>query len=1764
MSSRYAFKVLAGLLSAWVMHTQAAAPVWFVDPVNLYHVDAERVALQETIPLRSTRAVAATAEGSAWVLTATALQRWDSGKDGARMAFSLPLERAGIGNPRLLRVSPSDGTVWVAGETHAWHIGRDGANLGSYLASEPIRDIAVGWDRTLWVLGAKTLRQIEAPSSEARVAKAILLEGHPEVPDRIAMDLLHHSVWLGGKRWLSRVDLGNDAARLDLPLPADALAFDIAPQNGALWVLTPKAFIAYGHAGDRRRAVALPELGVTAPQAFAVDPSGEFLWVTHRSGITRIHAERAAAAALALPQPVRLLPAVAAAPFSVKPTLALKAPPAQAAIAGTTEFSFEVDAVCAHGACTLPPEYFGTMDLRAALNGASLGVLPVDPATHRASAVAGQLSGQTGSVSLEAQATDAFGGQSRALRQQFTAAANATLVPGTPGEPISTPVRSSATRAAAVDPNQTPPPAAPAPLTAEQQAAAAAWSNALSRLPLTFEANRGQHASQVDYVSRGRGYRLYLAQGEAVLRVHKRLRGKDRPHAGRFETKAEAADQAIEESVRLRFQGAKPRPKATPEDQLVTRSNYLTSEDPRQWRTDVPHYAKVRYTEVYPGIDQVYYGKDGQLEYDWIVRPGADYQQIQQQFEGARGLTLNAQGDLVVALEAGDLLQHKPVAYQEVGGQRREVSAKYVLLADNKVGFSVGQYDRTLPLVIDPVLSYATYLGGSGDDAPTSIAVDSSGNLYIAGSTTSLSDFPVAPNNTSPRANVFVAKLSAAGDQLLYTTFFTRTTASHTTQTISTSINAIAVDGQGQAYIGGVAFKGFPTTTGAAQKDASIYTWAAGTCPSCTPDMKLRPNGFVAKLNAQGNGLVYATFIDGGMPDINGFNGKYWLWTQVRGLALGPDGSVYAVGETDSPNFPTTTGAYRRTKATTRTDVVNAFVARLNPAGSNWIYSTYLGGSGPYPNYEGKYTATPVPEVISGDVARSVAVDASGNAYVGGSTISYDFPVTSNALQSTRKGILDGFLSKLSADGTNLLYSSLIGGGATYNADYALQELDSKTGYDFVVGVKLDGAGKVYLAGITNSLDFPVSAQAYKKTLGTADKPFYSSGIPRVNYWLANAFVTQLDLGQAPAQQMGYSTYFGGNGCLGTDCIGLWEYHTYAERTYALDVDAAGNATIVGSTRSDNFERKGWATPVGPLRGRSPFVAQFDVNGNLRYAFQVSAGTPDTLGNFASGVAVGPNGSVYVAGAISDETMYASSSVLQPRKSASQDAFVMKIDNDGPARISISAAPSPSTPDQTVTIAVNISGGDGPYTGEISWCDGDVCYKPWQKRQIGGNLTVVDSTIRLPVGQHNLTARYKGDGINPDLVSAVKVHTVRPPAGDLASPPRTTTTTLYTNRATASVNQNVELSTSVVADACTSSGALPGYLTYYDGDKVLGKSERGYSLTARFATTGTHALRAFYSGDACGTSGWSQTINFVVDASNPQVTLLSPALGTRIQAGGNIPVYARVQVAPGKTVRDVILVVDGQQYAVPMPFTPPHRMTWPKDYATGNPTPAPAGTYTFSVLVTDNTGASTESAPVTVEVVAPTALGHRVTYLHNDVTSSAVAATNESAQVLWNENYRPYGQRMNRELGATFNRQFFHGKPEDSSGLQYFGARYYDPVLGRFMGADPMGYTEGDWHGFNRYAFANNNPYRYTDPDGNSPLDLIFLGADVVKLGIAVYSGNPAAITEGLIDVAISTAGVISPVPGLGQAAKMARAADKVADAARIVGHVAEQARVAE
>jgi len=572
--------------------------------------------------------------------------------------------------------------------------------------------------------------------------------------------------------------------------------------------------------------------------------------------------------------------------------------------------------------------------------------------------------------------------------------------------------------------------------------------------PLAFEENAGQFASEARFQATGLGYNAFFTANEAVLVFP--------VSPAKF---ASASEGAV---LRMRIEGMDSGAKVFGEEQLKHTTTYFRSENgaPQSVRS----FARLKYKEVYPGIDVVYYGNQGHLEFDFLLAPGAEPDQIKLRFDGATKLALLDSGALLVSTAAGDVQYEKPFAYQNDGGKQQEVAATYQIGSDGIVQFVVGDYDPSQPLVIDPIVGYSTLLWGEAYD----MVVDVDGFTYVTGQIRN-KDLPAGSGYQRSLAGVadaFVAKIEPSGQKLVFATYL------GVRKGFSQGV-AIGIDGNKNVYIAGTTDSAsFPTTAGAYQRtyssgasfvsklnatgssllystfvngvqasaiavgqDGSVYLTGGATALTTTPGalQGVAPgpsSSFVARLNPSGSAMMYATYMSGSGGDVG------------RAIAVDNDGNAYVTGTTKSTDFP-----LRNAMQATLRGAQDAFLAKLSPSGNQLIYSTYLGGS----------------QLEDGN---GIAINEPGEVFVVGATASSDFPVTPFAFQATKgypgRVVTNAFISKISQDGQTLLYSSFLGG------TWCAKCHETSVRPDFATAVAVDAAGFAYIGGRAGSPAFRV------------------------------------------------------------------------------------------------------------------------------------------------------------------------------------------------------------------------------------------------------------------------------------------------------------------------------------------------------------------------------------------------------------------------------------------------------------------------------------------------------------------------------------------------------------------------------------------------------------------------------------------------------------------------------------------------------------------
>lgn len=693
-------------------------------------------------------------------------------------------------------------------------------------------------------------------------------------------------------------------------------------------------------------------------------------------------------------------------------------------------------------------------------------------------------------------------------------------------------------------------------------------SGILPRLPLSFEAIE----SGRKFISRGPIGALTLSPQSAVWNFKRA--GQKSP-------------------LRMSFVGANATPLLEGLEPLQTRTNYLIGNDSAQWRTEIANYGKVRYEQLWPGVDVVYYGTQEDHEFDFVVDPKADPSLIRFRFEHAGKFILERNGDLLLKSDGGDVRLRKPVLYQQVGKEKRMVEGSFAIRRKRgfvEVGFRVGRYDRSRRLVIDPVVTFASFLGSYYADLASAVKVDAQGFIYVAGSTSSY-NFPTTPGAFQtaqvksggcsgpephfnlPCSSAFITKITPSGNALVYSTYLGGDLFNYA--------EAIAVDAQGQVYVvGSTDARNFPVTTDAWQRTR-----------------RGSRNAFITKLNASGTGLIYSTYLGGSNLD--------WAYD----VKIDEAGQAYVCGATNSSDFPVTSGAAQT--VFNGGELLNdffgeGFVVKLNAAGSGAVYSTLIGGKGR-------------------EVAYSLALDPSGGVTVAGMTGSRDFPVTPDAIQTSVANLkpydTDAFVARINPAGAAFTYATLIGADGSEEADV----------------VAVNPAGEIYLFGITNSEEFPVTPNAIQKNLSLLPTDYSP---PK-----QDCFILRLN---PSTKTLIYSTYLGGR---------------FEEQARGMVIDDAGFAYLTGFAFSPDFP----TTPGENQHGTDAFLTKVHPSGDyLVYSLTIGGMAGEGYTDSGFDITRDQAGRIYIAGTTESPTF----PVVNPGQlyaGGTSDAFILKAEDTVPA-----------------------------------------------------------------------------------------------------------------------------------------------------------------------------------------------------------------------------------------------------------------------------------------------------------------------------------------------------------------------------------------------------------------------------------------------------------------------------------------------------------------
>lgn len=749
------------------------------------------------------------------------------------------------------------------------------------------------------------------------------------------------------------------------------------------------------------------------------------------------------------------------------------------------------------------------------------------------------------------------------------------------------------------------------------------------KLPLSFIENQGQTAQEVRYVSHGSQFDLFLTPQEAVVALrhskHFDLSPRHRAQSLKALSDLRRAAATTTTALRMQFEGANPGPQIAGTEQLPGVVNYYIGNDAKKWHRNVPTFARVKYTEIYPGVDLVFYGNQRKLEYDFVVAPGADPNVIRMNLRGAKKLRMSAQGGVLVSVAGGEVELQKPVVYQNIAGKRQEIAGKYSLRG-HEVSFAVAQYDRREPLIVDPVLDYSTYLGGTGDEQSSySIATDTAGDAYIVGQTTS-ANFPTASplstaggvNSSNTGGQGFVTKLNPTGTTLLFSTYLGGTGGGD-------QAFGVAVDSTDSIYVTGFTNSiDFPTNGTVAAFKSSVTSIGLGT-------------SFLTKISSAG-ALTYSTYL-GGTTGVSGDYGNA-VATDGNGNAY-VTGITYSASGATSIDFPLMNQLAYGT--TPNFAVGTSYLSVVNTKTGLLTYSTYLGGDG-----LNNGTAA----LNFGDQGFGVVVDSTGKAYIVGTTTSSNFPTSATfagsgasfqpAVNAANKWG-EAYLTEIDttkSGNASLVYSTYLGGSG------------SGTNGDFGFGVDIkSGTTIAYVSGLTDSADFPLFPTAATCTATPTTCPFQTASDTAAGA----AFVALLDTSSGTTLK--YGTYLGAGGTI----------------AYSIKADAGGNAYVGGGTSDSAFPvsvgafQRALAKNAGVTGPGDGFIFELSplgkgtadgVYGSYFGGSGQAGGSPDEI----FGIALGTVPTVFVTGqTFSADLPVFPSTAAQTALKGSSDAFIASL-----------------------------------------------------------------------------------------------------------------------------------------------------------------------------------------------------------------------------------------------------------------------------------------------------------------------------------------------------------------------------------------------------------------------------------------------------------------------------------------------------------------------
>jgi hypothetical protein len=1096
--------------------------------------------------------------------------------------------------------------------------------------------------------------------------------------------------------------------------------------------------------------------------------------------------------------------------------------------------------------------------------------------------------------------------------------------------------------------------------------AAASPGTAVSfgKLPLSFEPNRGQTSKEVQWLARGAEYTLYLAGHDAVLEMNAITPAKN----------AAGKPTISESALRMNLLGANVALNTNGEEPLAGRANYFTGKDSSKWQRDVPMFGKVKLSQVYPGIDLVYYGRQGRLEYDFVVAPGTDASAIRMSFDGAKA-KLAANGDLVLPVAGTEVRFDKPMVYQMKDGVRQPVEGSFTIAENRQVSFKVGSYDKARELVIDPTLIFLGALGtGNQQSVPNGMAVDAAGEIILTGITNDL-NFPVTSGalqtscqnasaaftaggyqrcGASSASSGFVTKISGDGTSLVYSTYLHGLSGAEYG-------DAVAADTAGDAYVLGMTNSNdFPITVDAFQSTCQPVHPASGPIQSTcdgnfagggTEFVFQGPTLFIVKLNPAGSQILYGTFFGGTIPTypvglaLDGSNNIYFA-SYLQNAE--PANNIYPA--TSTVPFPVTSSAYQSAGV----GVQSATLSKLSADGHTLLYSTLMGGI--TTNTFFGYTQP-----------LALAVGPNGIAYIGGVTLTASFPTTpgvvrpacvpatpSNGDCIAYTGFLSAFDTTKSGAGS-LVYSTYIGGTETAAGNTAQNQVN---------GLAADGSNNVYVTGFTNRIDYPTTAGAYQTTCG------HNNG----DNTCGVAFLSKIN---PPGTGYVWSTLLGGTTANPANTQGN-----------AIALDSKARVYLYGQSNDGG----GDFPVVNPLQGyfggNKLFVATFSTDGS-QLLFSTRLGNTSTTAISSeqpianNGIAVDAVGNIYVSGETGDGGSLVTTSGTY--KTTATNGFFRglfaKISPVMPATtMTLTITPTTAATGQKVTFTVKVAGTTQTTpapSGTVTLMNNSNPGTVLGTITLDGTGAGSFSSTTLAAGTYSVTASYSGDTTYDTSAAAAQTLTI-------TSLPATTTALTVSPTGALTYGQQVTLTATVTQ----SSGTPTGTVTFTEGTIVLGTGTLNASGVATLTTTvpaGTGALVATYGGSSSSATSTGPSVGVIVakanlavvaasvsrviGKANPTLTgtvtgtvnndVLTPSFTTAATTASPVGTYPIVPAITGANVANYSVTLTNGTLTV----TPPTAST---TVLTASATPVVVGaSVTFTATVTPASGTPTPTGVVT-------------------------------------------------------------------------------------------------------------------------------------------------------------------------------------------------------